>query len=190
MLKGICKSCEPCQLVARPEPLVPITPTLMPDGPWQFCSCDLPCPLPDGRSVIVIIDYYSRFFEVRLLKSTKTEKGFEFVDTTFRRLGYPQALRTDNGPQFISIEFKLYMGTRGIQLVSTTPLWPQANGLVERTNRSILKVLKIACVEKKIPQVKFRKFLVAYRSTPRSGTGCPPFALMFGREIRTKISQL
>ena len=40
-------------------------------------------------------------------------------------------------------------------------LWPQANGLVERKSSSILKVLKIACVEKKVPQVEFRKFLVA-----------------------------
>ena len=50
-------------------------------------------------------------------------------------------------------------------------------------NRSILKVLKIACVEKKDLQVEFRKFLVAYRSTPHS-------ALMFRREMRTKILQL
>ena len=54
-----------------------------------------------------------------------------------------------------------------------------------------MKVLKIACVEKKKDiQVEFRTFLVAYRSTPHSGTGCTPFALMFGREMRTKILQL
>ena len=51
-------------------------------------------------------------------------------------------------------------------------------------------MLKIACVEKKDLQVEFRKFLVAYRSTPHYGTGCTPFALMFGREMRTKILQL
>ena len=33
----------------------------MPDGPWQFCTCDLLGPLPDGRGVIIVIDYYSRF---------------------------------------------------------------------------------------------------------------------------------
>ena len=91
---------------------------------------------------------------------------------------------------FIPGEFKLYLETHGIQGVSTTPLWPQAKGLVEGTNRSILKVLKITCVAKKDLQVEFRKFLVAYSSTPHSGTGCTPFALMFGREMRTKIFQL
>ena len=76
------------------------------------------------------------------------------------------------------------METHFIQWVSTTPLWPQANGLVERTNRSILKVLKIACVEEKDLQVEFMKFLVACCSTPHSETGCTPFAVMFGREMR------
>ena len=141
-VEGTWKSCESCQLVAGPEPPVPLTPTKMPDGPWQFCSCDLLGPLPDARSVIVVIDYYSRFFKAGLLKSTKTDKVVEFLDIIFCRFGYSQALRTDNGPQFISGEFKLYLETHGIQWVSTTPLWPQAHGLVERTNRSILKVLK------------------------------------------------
>ena len=132
---------------------------------------------------------YSQFSEAELLKSTKTDKVVEFLDTIFCRFGYPQALRTDNGPQFISGEFKLYLETHGIQWVSTTPLWPQANSLVERTNRSILKVLKIASVEKKDLQVELRTFLV-YRSTPHSGTGCTPFSVMFGREMTTKILQL
>ena len=61
--------------------------------------------------------------------------------------------------------------------MSTTPLRLQANSLVERTNRSILKVLKIACVEKRDLQVEFRKFLVTYCSTMHSGMGCTPFAL-------------
>ncbi|EDO39122.1 predicted protein [Nematostella vectensis] len=57
-----------------------------------------------------------------------------------------------------------------------------ANGLVERTNRTIEKILKIATVGKKDLQKEFRKFLVAYRSTPHTSTGCTPFSLMFGRE--------
>ena len=84
----------------------------------------------------------------------------------------------------------MHLETHGIQWVSTTPLWPQAKGLVERTNRSILKELKTAYVEKRDLQVEFRKFSIAYRSTLPSGTGCTPFTLMCGRETRTKILQL
>ena len=91
-VEGICKSCESCQLVAGPDPPVPTTTTKMPDGPWLFCSCDLLGPLPDGCSVIVVIDYY---IEAGSLKSTKTDKVVEFLDTIFCRFGYPHALKTE-----------------------------------------------------------------------------------------------
>ncbi|EDO28584.1 predicted protein [Nematostella vectensis] len=66
----------------------------------------------------------------------------------------------------------------------------KANGLIERTNRIIEKILKIATVEKKDLQKEFRKFLVAYRSTLHTSTRCTPFSLMFGREMRNKLPQL
>ena len=53
-----------------------------------------------------------------------------------------------------------------------------------------MEALKIACAEKEDLQVEVRTFLVAYRSTPHSGTGCTPFTSVFGREIRTKILQM
>ncbi|XP_032233880.1 uncharacterized protein K02A2.6-like [Nematostella vectensis] len=162
----------------------------MPTSPWKFCSTDLLGPLPDGRYVIVIIDYFSRYFEAALLRSTKTGAVIDFLDAIFTRFGYPEALRSDIGPQFTSVEFEAYLKSNGIKWVSTTPLWPQASGLVDRTNRTIEKILKIATVEKKDLQKEFRKFLVAYRSTPHTSTGCTPFSLMFGREMRNKLPQL
>ena len=69
-------------------------------------------------------------------------------------------------------------------------MWPQANGEVERQNRSLLKTLKIAQAEKKNLKVEMRKFLTAYRTTPHSSTGVSPAKLLFNREIRSKIPEL
>ena len=66
----------------------------------------------------------------------------------------------------------------------------QANGEVERQNRSLLKALKIAQAEKKNLWVEMRKFLTAYRTTPHSTTGVTPTKLLFNREIRSKIPEL
>ena len=60
-------------------------------------------------------------------------------------------LRTANDSQYISDEFQTFLEvTGGVKWLSTTPLGPQANGLVERTNRSILKVLEIATLKKRM----------------------------------------
>jgi len=186
-VEAFCRQCMSCQLVSNSDPPAPIIPTKMPDGPWRFCSIDLLGPLPDGRSVVVIVDYFSRTFEFSFLKSVKAEKIILFLERVFSCYGFPELLRSDNGPQFVSSEFQQYLKQCGIGWISTTPLWPQANGEVERTNRTILKVLKIAKEEGIGLEKALRDFSIAYKSTPHTGTGATPFSLMFNREMRTKL---
>ena len=47
------------------------------------------------------------------------------------------SVNSDNGPQFVSEVFEQYLEDCGIDHRTTTPLWPQANGEVERQNRSV-----------------------------------------------------
>jgi transposase InsO family protein len=61
--------------------------------------------------------------------------------------GLPLSIHTDNGRQFTSQHFKDFMLENGITHHRTTPLWPQANGEVERQNRSIMKQVRIAQAE-------------------------------------------
>ena len=89
-----------------------------------------------------------------------------------------------------SEEFGSFLKVNEIQHRTSTPLWRQANGEVERQNRSLLKVLKIAQAEKKNLCVEMRKFLTAYRTTPHSTAGVTATKLLFNREIRSKIPEL
>ena len=68
-----------------------------------------------------------------------------------------------------------------------TPLWPHANGEVERQNRSLLKRIKIAQIEKKDWRKEIEPFLVMQRATPHSTTSVRPEELMFRRKLRTWI---
>ena len=69
-----CRACHGCQPVARPDPPEPIRSTSLPDGPWQDLAVGLMGPLPSGQSLLVTVDYYSRFYEVEIMQSTTTEK--------------------------------------------------------------------------------------------------------------------
>ena len=185
-----CKVCHGCQLVAQPTPPEPLKSTAFPSQPWQYLAVDLMGPLPSGEYVIVVVDFFSRYFEVDIMRSTTAVKVIESLDKIFCTHGLPVTLRTDNGPQFISEQFQSYLAENGIRHSTSTPLWPQANGEVERQNRSILKILKIAHAEKKDMQVELRKFLMAYRTTPHSSTGSTPSKLLFNREMKSKLPQL
>ena len=72
-----CRSCHGCQLVARPDNPEPLRPTSLPDGRWQDLAVDLMGPLPSGHSLLVVVDYYSRYYEVEIMTSTTVEKIIE-----------------------------------------------------------------------------------------------------------------
>ena len=139
-----CKGCFECQMVSRPGPPEPVVSTKLPDKAWQHLAIDILGPLPNGESLIVVVDYYSRYYEVEFMRSTTSGRVIEFCEGVFSRWGLPVSMRTDNGTQFASTSFLAYLRDNNVRWLSTTPLWPSANGEVERQNRSILKSLKVA----------------------------------------------
>ena len=63
-----------------------------------------------------------------------------------------KCLQTDNGGEYISLEFEKYYVERGIRHKKTVPVTPQHNGLVERLNHTIVE--KVRCMLKmaKLPK--------------------------------------
>ncbi|XP_033760746.1 uncharacterized protein K02A2.6-like [Pecten maximus] len=143
-----CRTCRSCQIVGLPPPPEPVQSTDLPSGPWQQIAVDLMGPLPSGDFLFVVVDYHSRYFEVEVIKSTTTDNIIKRLKKIFLTHGLPVQISTDNGPQF-GDQFTIYLAGENISHRKTTPLWPQANGEVERQNHSLMKRLKIAQVEKR-----------------------------------------
>jgi len=103
-----CKSCYGCQVVSEysvPEPMARVVPS----GPWEDCSANILGPLPTGEYVFVIVDYYSRYYEVAIMKTITSARIKAILAQVFARLGVPISLRTDNGSQFVSEEFRNFL---------------------------------------------------------------------------------
>ena len=145
--------------------------------------------LPSGDHLLVVVDYYSRYMEVEVLRSTTADKVIASLRKIFLTHGLPVSITTDNGPQFISEEFCKCVEEERIEHRRVTPLCPQANkanGEVERQNRSLLKRIKIAQIEKRNWKEELGSFLIMYRTTPHSTTGVSPAELLFRRKLRTR----
>ena len=89
----------------------------------------------------------------------------------FATNGLPLSIKTGNGPQFVSQEFEVYLKDNNIEHGASTPLWPQANGEVNRQNKSLLKAMRVAHSEGRDWR---KKFLLGYRSKPHTTTGVSP----------------
>ena len=64
-----------------------------PGGPWQDCAVDILGPLPSEENLLVVVDYYSRYFEVVILKSTTSTKIIASLKPIFARFGVPYTLK-------------------------------------------------------------------------------------------------
>ena len=180
------KSCHGCHEFQVPEPMKRVKP---PTGPWQDVVIDFMGPLPTQESLLVVVDYYSRFYEVAIMRLTAAKRVVVVLIQIFSRYGFPFALKSDNSPQFCCEEFEKFLSDHGIEHLTSPPLWPQADGHVERQNRILLKSLKVAHVEGNNWREELQKFSSAYRTTPQTSTGVTAF-LMFGRELKTKLPEL
>lgn len=182
------KRCKQCILVSSLGPPEPLKRNRMPEHPWTDIAVDFMGPLPSGHSLFVLVDYFSRFTEAIIMRQTTAKRTVEALHETFCRFGFPETIKSDNGPQFISEDIKRYCEEYGIVLLKTTPYWPQANGEVERANKTILKHLQISQESDSADWIwDLRSFLLMYNSTPHSTTVVAPSSLMFGRLLRDKL---
>ncbi|XP_055850620.1 uncharacterized protein K02A2.6-like [Episyrphus balteatus] len=189
-VENCVKKCYDCLLVSRPINPVPMKRQQFPEGPWLCLAMDLLGPLPNHDFVFVVIDYYSRYHELKFIRRITSSVIIEILEELFSRLGYPESIKADNGRQFVSQELKDYCGNNNIKLITSPPYWPQANGEVENLNRSILKRLQIANTKGLDYKKEILKFILMYNVTPHGTTGKAPSELLFNRVIRDKIPSL
>jgi transposase InsO family protein len=66
-----------------------------------------------------------------------------FLEDIMARFGYPNMIITDNATSFKSKPLIKFFEQFGISLIHSTPYYPQGNGLVESSNKSLIKIIKI-----------------------------------------------
>lgn len=181
--------CRGCLWTALPDRPEEFKPRPLPSKPWVDLGMDYLGPLPTGESLLVVIDYFSRYMEVKIVKDQTAKTTKDCLDEIFTRLGFPYTLQFDNARQFVSEEITTYCSENGIAWVNTTPYWPQANGEVERQNRSLMRRLRIGYNSHGDWKEELRSFLKMYYTTPHSVTGKAPTELL-GRLIRSKLPTL
>lgn len=183
----IVKACKGCTLISAPNPPYPMKRRQIPTAPWVDVAIDFMGPLPKGEYLFVIVDYFSRYKEIKIMKTITSTTTINVLKEIFSRLGFPVSITCDNGKQFTSEEIKSFFREKGIKIYHSIPYWPQMNGEVERQNRDILKRLKISQGLKTNWHEELVNYLMMYNSTPHGTTGKTPSELFFRRQFRDKI---
>ncbi|KAL8572873.1 hypothetical protein ACOMHN_011122 [Nucella lapillus] len=139
-------------------------------------------PMSEGgyRYVLVMVDYTTRYPEATPLKNIRAETVAEAAFDMWTRTGIPESVLTDKGSQFTGQVMKEVYRLLAIKGQYTTPYHAQCNGLVERFNGTLKRMLRSLVQDKPkqwdrwIPALLF-----AYREVPQSSTGFSPFELLY-----------
>ena len=164
--------------------------TTLHQAPWQYLSADFCGPLPSGDMLFVVIDEYSRYPEVEIVRSTSANTVIPKLDRILSTHGIPTEIKTDNGPPFQSHTFAQSAQYMGFHHRKINPAWPKANSESERFIRTLNKTLRAAHLENKNWQQELFHFLRNYRATPHSTTGISTAELLFGRKLVVKLPEL
>ena len=113
-----CSICLECRNANAKEPLEP---QKISQYPWQVVATDLFC--WNSADYIVIVDYYSLFFEVHKLGSTNSQSVINKLKGTFSRQGIPEILVSNNA-QYSSQQFSNFAKKIGFQTYYFQPTLP------------------------------------------------------------------
>lgn len=185
MIESFVTSCSGCVLVSIPD-AQPLTRTELPERPWIKLAMDF-MEIPGGHHLLVVTDYFSRYFEVVIQNSMTAKLTITKLREVFARFGYPEEIVCDNGQPFSSDEFSSFCKTNGIKINHSVPYAAFQNGQVERQNRTLLRSIKISVALGRDWKCDLQDFLHAYRATPHSVTNFSPAELMFGWNLRDKL---
>ncbi len=96
-----------------------------------------------------LLDGYSRSIVHWEIRESMKESEIEIIIQRAREKSPDATPRiiSDNGPQFVALDFRKFIRQMGMTHVRTSPYYPQSNGKIERFHKS----LKQECIRPKTP---------------------------------------
>ena len=185
-LEDLAKACVECKSAKKAPPTAPLQPWSWPSRPWQRVHLDFAGPFQDAMFLIAV-DAYSKWPEVRVMKSTTAPQTLDVLRDWFSSHGIPHQLVTDNGPQFIAQEFDSFCKNNGIKHTKSAPYHPASNGLVERFVQTLKQSLKATLNDGRSLSHCISSFLLTYRTPPHATTGVSPSELLCQRHLNTRL---
>jgi hypothetical protein len=131
--------------------------------------------------ILVATDYFTKWIEAVPLRNMTHREAISFVqEHIIYRFG---TLTNDQGPSFMSQQFREFAESMKIKLLNSSPYYAQVNGQAEASNKVLIKIIK-----KKIKDnlrrwhEKLSDALWAHRTSRHGATKVTPFELVYGQE--------
>ena len=93
--------------------------------------------------ILIAIDYFTKWIEAIPTRRATEEVIMDFLENNIlARFGCPKRIVTDNAPAFKPKKMINFFYKYHISLNHSTAYYPQGNGLVESSNKSLVRIIK------------------------------------------------
>ena len=186
-IEGMIRNCPTCLEFATAKPKIKKKDMLhheIPHIPWTKLATDIF--YFQGTNYLILVDYTSKFPVVKQLQKIDQRAVITALEETFTERGYPDELVSDNGPCYRGEQFCEFLKTKGIKHTTSSPYYPQSNGLAE----AYVKVVKNMMKKAQKCKIRFNDMLYQYRTSPVAGKRESPIELLEQRRPRTNMPYL
>ena len=180
--EAVCQ-CETCTKFQAQNAAGPCTPMQTPSHPWQLCAMDIFT--LEGINYLICGTFYSKMILIQCFPSSQsnTVKVVSLLKEMFSEHGIPKVLCSNNGPQYVSVQFTEFCTSWGITHKTSSPHYPQWNGFTEACIKSMKHALQCAKYSSADPQLA----LLVLQATPINTKLPSPAELLYQHKIRTTI---
>ena len=194
-VKLYCRRCSTCQLCSRrtvPPGHAPME-TYHAGVPREVLGIDFIGPIGPttrkNRYILTMVDHFTRLTVLAPTRQQTAEATvLALVNHWVVYYGVPRIIHSDRGTNFMSQIMTSLCERLGVRRTRTTAYRPQADGRVERTNRTVKECLTRllhdhpADWDTLLPHVA-----MAINSTVHDSTGFTPFYLTYGSEMQLPL---
>ena len=181
------RTCPKCQTMkSKPNRNIPIHAMPIPSYPFEMIAVDFKGPIntsDPNKYILVFIDYFTRWAITIPTSSTTSEViANALIEHVITKFGAPKKLLSDRGTNFLSNLMQEVYKWFSIKKLNTTAYHPEANGLVERFNQTILNILNTLCdYEKEHWSSYLAAATWAYNTSMQEALKESPYVVLYGR---------
>lgn len=179
------RSCNSCQLRSKLRPIVALSPshsTVM-FRAFVCDSIDMPPAWNGCKFMLHFSEALSKGMDGRASKAKDADNWARFFwEDLICRFGCVPIIICDGGSEFKGAA-KILLEKYGVQIIISSPYYPQGNGVAERDGQTLINAVLRCCGDKPSRWPDFlHAALFAARTTVSRTTGYTPFFLMYGQE--------
>ena len=156
-------------------------PHKVPSRPWEKVGANIF--EHDDKEYLIMVDYYSNFWEVDRLPDMKASTVILKLKNHFARYGCLVQVVSDNGPQFSSDKFDQFTQAWEFEHYTSSPGKSKANSKAESAVKTAKRILWKALNAGTDPYVA----ILDYRNTPIRGMESSPVQWLMKRRTKTLL---